>query len=202
MPANRRRSAATAPYDRWELLGRLLETRRRVLGHTWRTTFERDRGVNTRLAAEIEKAAKDRVNHFMPGTLQLVAEGYQVTYESVLALLRGERDDLVPAAPAAPAPVVPLFPDEPPGWLADEPGRSAANRPYMERIRGRLDVLRLQGVTAPSGAQLFGEGTPDAREWDKYSADWETRDVVWFVADLQRRAAAREAGPEENSHGA
>jgi hypothetical protein len=191
MPANRRRIAVTAPYDRWLLLGQLLERRRRVLGHTWRTTFEAASGVNARLAAEIEKAAKDRVNHFMPGTLQLVAEGYQVTYESMLALLRGKRDDLVPAAPPA------VIPAEPPGWMASDKKRTAANRPYADRIRGRLDLLRELGVRSPSGDQLFPDSPADAADWDKYAGDWEDRDVVWFVADIQRRQVRR--GPNSGT---
>lgn len=189
MPANRRRSAVTAPYGRWVLLGQLLETRRRVLGHTWRTTFERDSGVNKRLSADIEKAPRDRVDKFMPGTLQLIAHGYAVTYESVLALLRGEADDLVPAPPA---PAALPVPGEPPAWMAAEPDRTGANHPYADRIRGRLDMLAAQGVTAPSGAQLFPDSPADARDWDKYG-EWEARDRVWFIADLQRRDHDRRA---------
>jgi hypothetical protein len=183
MPANRRRSAATAPYDRWELLGRLLDKRRRVLGHTWRTTFERDRGINTRLAAEIEKAAKDRVNHFMPGTLQLVAHGYAVTYESVLALLHGERDDLVPApAPAAP-------PDE--GTPPMTPEQAAADQPWFDEINERRVALAAQGITNPTGEQMFPGAPGDAQAWDGIGDRWPVGDRVWFIARLRRLAAGR-----------
>jgi hypothetical protein len=186
MPANRRKVAVTAPYDRWVLLGKLLAGRRQILGYTHRYPgFEADSGVNRRMQADFELAAKDRVNHFMPGSFQLVAHGYQVTERSMLAVLRGDADELAPAAPAA----LPV-PDEPPGWLADDAERSAADRPYRDEIMGRLKLLRLQGK-APSGEQLFGKGTTDAEYWDKYAGDWEERDVVWFVADLQRRAAGR-----------
>jgi hypothetical protein len=201
MPANRRRIAVTAPYDRWVLLGKLLDGRRQVLGYTYRAPeFERERRINRRLAADLERAAKKRVNHFTEGSLRLAAWGYQVTYASVLAVLAGEADTLAPARPDAPA-VLPIS-GEPPGWMAADGERSAANRPYVDRILGRLDLLRLQGVTAPSGAQLFGEGTEDARIWDKYAEDWEPRDVMWFVADMQRRADDRGGGPAANSHGA
>jgi hypothetical protein len=183
------------------LLGSRLERRRRILGHTWRTTFERDSGVNKRLAADIEKAAKDRVNHFMPGTFQLVAEGYQVTEESMRAILKGEAEDLAPAPPAAP-PAALLIPDDPPGWMAADEERSAANRPYRDEIVGRLKLLRGQGVPSPSGDQLFPDSAEDARLWDKYAPDWEERDVAWFVADFQRREDDRGGGPEANSHGA
>jgi hypothetical protein len=75
--------------------------------------------------------------------------------------------------------------------MASEEGRSEADRPYADRIRGRLGLLRGQGIRNPSGEQLFPDSPADAREWDKYAADWETRDVVWLVADLQRRADGR-----------
>jgi hypothetical protein len=168
----------TAPYDRWVLLGQLLETRRRVLGHTWRTTFERDSGVNARLAAEIEKAAKDRVNHFMPGTLQLVAHGYEVTYESVLAVLRGEADALVPAAPAPTAPAE----------LPDAVGaRSPEAQDYADRIWERLLDLADSGITDPPGGQLFPDSPEDARTWDnpKLRRNWTVRARVRMIADLQ-----------------
>lgn len=211
MPANRRRSAITAPYERWVLLGKLLETRRRVLGHTWRTTFEAASGVNKRLAADIEKAAKDRVDHFMPGTLELIAHGYEVTHESVLAVLRGERDDLVPAAPAAPA-----VPGEPPGWTPPIGGAaySADVRHRTDRIWERLRQLALRGVADPDGTQVFlraagdprgyaGIGSPaDARDWDGAGSRLDLPDRVWLIADLQRGDAARAAGSGTGAAGA
>jgi hypothetical protein len=183
MPANRRRSAATAPYDRWVLLGSQLELRRRTLGHTYRKTFERDHGVNTRLAADIEKAAKERVNTFMPGTLQLIARGYAVTYESVLAVLRGEADDLVPAA------VPPAPPDEAPPL---DPARAASDRTYFDEIQGRLGLLRARGTPNPSGRQLFPDAPDDAKAWDGIGARLDIDARVWFIADLRRRAAGRD----------
>ena len=81
--------------------------------------------------------------------------------------------------------------------MAADKARTAANRPFADRIRGRLDVLRLQGAANPAGAELFGAGTADAEDWDKYAADWDVRDVVWFVADLQRRAAGRRTPPPQ-----
>jgi len=166
------------------LLGRLLDERRRLLGYTYRAPgFERDTGVNRRLAADLETAAPKRVDHFTEGSLRLAAHGYQVAYESMLAVLRGEADDLAP----------PGFPvaGEPPAWMAADEKRTAANRPYRDKIMGRLDLLAGQGVRSPSGAQLFPGSPADARDWDKYTEDWEIDERVWFVADLQRRAVGR-----------
>jgi hypothetical protein len=207
MPANKRRIGATAPRDRWVLLGKLLEGRRQVLGYTYRAPgFERERRINRRLAADLETAAPKRVNHFSEGSLRLAAYGYQVTYASVLAVLAGQADTLAPAAPDAPA-VLPI-PGEPPGWMAGKVevdgvliDRTEADRPYRDEIMGRLKLLRLQGK-APTGKELFGEGTPDARDWDKYAGDWEEKDVVWFVADLQRRADGRAGGNSGEGTGA
>lgn len=179
-----RRPVVRAPDDAWQRLGELLQLRRAELGYKRRPAFTREHGINIRLVTDIENAY--RPNTFLTPTLREIAQAYQVTYDSLIAVLGKKADGLTPAPPAA----LPV-PGEPPGWMASEPGRAEANRPYADRIRGRLDVLRLQGVTAPAGAQLFGEGTPDARDWDKYAGDWETRDVVWFIADIQRRADGR-----------
>jgi hypothetical protein len=211
MPANRRRSAITAPYDRWALLGSRLELRRRELGHTWRTTFEAASGVNKRLAADVEKAAKARVNTFMPGTLQLVAHGYAVTHESVLALLRGERDDLVPApgVPAGPGELIPAVPDRlmdgPDGWqppIAD-PVRRAADAPYAAPILDRLLELADAGVIDPDGAQMFPGAPDDAKSWDGHGA-WvrAPRDRAWFIADIRRLEAGRAGNSGTGAAGA
>ena len=194
MPANRRRTAITAPYERWVLLGSRLELRRRELGHTWRTTFEADSGVNTRLAADVEKAAKDRVNHFMPGTFQLIAKGYRVTEESMAAVLRGEADDLAPAAPPA-LPVTRGRPaDGPDGWeppIAD-PASRAADAPYAAPVLDRLLELADDGILDPSGAQMFPDSPDDARAWDG-PGSWvrSPRDRAWFIAEIRRWEAGR-----------
>jgi hypothetical protein len=180
MPANRRKVGATAPYDRWELLGKLLDARRRELGYTWRAPlFERDRDVNRRMAADLEKAAPKRVNHFTEGTLRHSARGYRVTYGSVLAVLRGERDDLVPA------PDVPPDEDTPPMT----PERTAATRPWFDEINERRVALAAQGVTNPSGEQMFGEGTADAKAWDDHGY-WSVGDRVWFIAAVRQLSAS------------
>ena len=190
---------AKAPGDGLLLLGALLRKRRIELGYTHRPAFIRDRlpltpkgNLNTRLVADIEKAYR---KDFPDYTLEKLAGAYEVTYESMVAVAYLRARVLVPAPPAAPAaPAALPVTGEPPGWMASEKKRTAANRPYADRIRGRLDLLRTQGVTAPTGAQLFGEDTADARDWDKYAGDWETRDVVWFIADIQRRNDGRDAG--------
>jgi hypothetical protein len=180
-----RRPVVRAPEAAWRRLGELLQLRRAELGYRRRPAFTREHGINIRLVTDIENAY--RPNTFLTPTLREIAQAYQVTYESLIAVLGKKADELIPAAPAA----LPV-PGEPPGWMASDEARTAANRPYADRIRGRLDLLRLQGITHPSGAQLFGEGTADARDWDKYAADgWEIPDLMWLIGDMQRRAAGR-----------
>lgn len=206
MPANRRRTEITAPAEAWQLLGRLLEKRRKELGYTYRfrssgPSFEADSGVNRRMQADFEKAAKDRINRFMPGSLAVIARGYQVTEESMVAVLRGEADALVPAAPpararsrprrpapaAAPAPVASLPGETPPM----SPERAASDRPWFDVINERRVALAARGVANPSGAQMFPDAPDDAKAWDGVGARLDVGDRVWLIADLRRRAAGR-----------
>lgn len=183
----------TAPYERWVLLGKLLAGRRQVLGYTYRAPgFERERGINRRLAADLETAAGKRVNHFTEGSLRLAAHGYQVTYESMMAVLRGAADTLTPApAEAAPSekPAVMGSLDLPPSPFGDL--RDVADRPYAEAIWKRfLDLPRR--VTEPSGGQLFPDDPDDAKAWDDFPGSaLPVGDRVWLIADLRRRADGR-----------
>jgi hypothetical protein len=210
MPANRnwkRRVEVKADPADWQRLGQLLELRRRTIGYTWRTDFERERRVNRRMAADIEKAAPGRVNTFTNGSLGLVAQGYAVDYESMLAVLRGEADELVPV------PVAPVNPDlvpvpagpaaAPDGASPFDPARSVQDRPWFDEINERRVALAARGVTDPDGAQMFPADPEAARAWDSIAAyGVPAGDRVWAIADLRRRAAGRAGTPEANSHGA
>ena len=178
-----RRPVIRGPEDAWQRLGELLQLRRAELGYKRRPAFVKERGINIRLVTDIENAY--RPNTFLTPTLREIAAAYRVTYDSVVAVILGHDDELIPAPAAAPR-----GPGEPPAWMAAEPDRTAANRPYADRIRGRLAMLRAQGTRAPSGAELFPDSAADARDWDKYG-DWEEKDRVWFIADLQRREVGR-----------
>jgi hypothetical protein len=183
-----------ADPDRIRQLGALLRLRRAAIGYRHVPAFVRARGVNTRMAGDIEHGRRD--TYTLP-TLQDVAAAYEVTVDSMMAVVWADADELVPAPPSVPAaPAVLPVPGWPPAWMADDEARSAANRPYAERIQGRLDLLALQGNISPSGADLFGEGTRDALDWDKY-ADFGIRDRVGIVADLQRREVGR--GPNSGT---
>jgi hypothetical protein len=189
-----------APAEGRELLGALLAQRRKELGYTHWPAFARDRlpltpkgNPNTRLLADIEKAYRSR---FPEPTLRLLAQAYQVDYRSLLDVAHLRRNTLTPVS-SPPAPAALPVPGEPPGWLAGDEARSGADRPFADEIRGRLKLLRAQGIPAPSGGELFPDSPADARDWDKYAADgWTIRDLTWFIADMQRRKAGRAPGPD------
>lgn len=181
MPANRRRTDATAPPERWQLLGRLLENRRKELGYTYiHPRFDADSDVNRRMASDIEKAAKDRINRFMPGTLHVIARGYRVTEESMRAVLTGEADALTPAAPPPDEAMPPMSPQ-----------RAAADRRWYDKITERRVELAAAGITNPTGEQMFPDAPGDAKTWDGIGDRWSVADRVWFIADLRRQAAGR-----------
>jgi hypothetical protein len=186
---NHKRHAVTASQDRWRLLGELLQGRRQELGFKFRPAFARarlpltdDGNPNTRLVADIENAYDSRINTFPPGTLRLLAGAYEATYDSVLAVLAGKADVLAPAGPAPVPDVAPPL----------SPARAASDRPWYKEINEQRVALAARGVTDPSGAQMFGAGTDDAKAWDGIGARLDIDARVWFIADLRRRAAGRD----------
>lgn len=201
-----RRPVVRAPDDAWQRLGGLLQLRRAELGYRRRPAFTREHGINIRLVTDIENAY--RPNTFLTPTLREIAQAYQVTYESLIAVLNKKADELVPAAPAVPG--------EPPGWTPPAGGAaySADVRRRTDRIWERLRQLALRGIADPDGTQVFlraagdppgyaGIGSPaDARDWDGAGSRLDLPDRVWLIADLQRGDAARAAGSRSGASGA
>lgn len=188
MEPNRKRHAIEAARERWLLLGELLQGRRQELGYRFRPGFARDRlpptdagNPNVRLVADGEMAYRDT---FPPGTLRELARAYDVSYESVLAVLRGGADALEPAPRA--------------GQVAELPpvtgARHASDRPWFDAINEQRVALALRGITSPSGAQMFPGSPDDAKLWDGIGARMDIGDRVWFIADLRRRAHSRGDG--------
>jgi hypothetical protein len=182
-----RRPVIKGPDDAWKRLGELLQLRRAELGYKRRPAFTREHGINIRLVTDIENAY--RPNTFLTPTLRDIAQAYQVTYDSLIAVLAGKEDELAPAPPAVPS--------APAGgaWLPpfSDPARIAAARPYQDRIRARLNHLSAQGITDPDGVQVFGPG-PDASTWDGTAGRWDLDERVWMIADMQRRDGGRDGG--------
>jgi hypothetical protein len=186
--ASDRRPVVRAPDDAWQRLGELLQLRRAELGYKRRPAFTKERGINIRLVTDIENAY--RPNTFLTPTLREIAQAYQVTYDSLIAVLGRAADELAPAAADRLA-------DGPDGWrppIADK-ARRDADAPYAMEIMERLLALADSGTIDPTGAQVFPDAPGDAKAWDGIGTRLPVRDRVWFIADLRRW----EAGNAGNS---
>jgi hypothetical protein len=190
-----RRPVVRAPDAAWRRLGELLQLRRAELGYQRRPAFTRAAGINIRLVTDIENAY--RPNTFLTPTLREIARAYQVSYDSLIAVLLGHDDGLIAVTPDRLA----AAPD---GWqppIADRARRDAA-APYAVPIMERLLDLADDGIIDPSGAQVFlgDEGHPlpspigspaDVMAWDGIGRRMPPRDRAWFIGDLRRWEAAR-----------
>jgi hypothetical protein len=190
-----RRPVVRAPDDAWQRLGELLQLRRAELGYKRRPAFTREHGINIRLVTDIENAY--RPNTFLTPTLREIAQAYQVTYESLIAVLGKSAGELTPVTPDRLA-------DGPDGWrppIADK-ARRDADAPYAMEIMERLLALADGGVIDPSGVQVFPGDPGDAKAWDGIGGRLDVRDRVWFIADLRRRADGRAGNSGTGAAGA
>ena len=200
MPVNRKHHAVDTAYpERWALLGRQLRARRIELGYPVRKAFATARGLitdkgtpNVRMINAMEN--NERPGTYAPGRLEQFARAYEVTAESVYALLDGKTDELEPARPPAPPPAAPAPPSAPPSALL----REDADRPYFATIWDRLLDLADRGISDPSGAQL-GLDPDDAKLWDGTRGAMSRGDRAWLVADIQRRRREAAAPGRANS---
>jgi hypothetical protein len=193
--ASDRRPVIRGPEDAWRRLGELLQLRRGELGYRRRPAFTREHGINIRLVTDIENAY--RPNTFLTPTLREIAQAYQVTYESLIAVLGKSAGELTPVTPDRLA-------DGPDGWrppIADT-ARRDADAPYAMEIMERLLALADSGVIDPSGAQVFPGDPGDAKAWDGIGGRLDVRDRVWFIADLRRRADGRAGNSGTGAAGA
>ena len=193
MTPNRKRLAIQAPEDAWVRLGELLQLRRGELGYRQRPAFCKTRNINTRLIADIEH--NYRPNTFPPATLKQIAQAYEVTYESIAALLRGEADELIRTESSPPPAPAATGSDSRRTSLVTGEDKNAATWPYAEVIWQRLHELA--GNLDPTGAELFGEGTDEARIWDVSSLRQlcSIPERVWMIADLRHREAGTRQMP-------
>jgi hypothetical protein len=186
-----------AASARRSLLGDLLRLRRAALGYRHVPAFVRDRDINSRLVGDIEHGRRDT---FTFPTLEDVAAAYEVTYGSMMAVVWSDADELVPAEPApaedATAPVA-RVPDENPPM---SPAQAAADRPYYDPVNERRFALAAEGILDPTGEQMFGAGTEDARAWDgPFGRSLPIGDRCWFIAELHRLEHDRRAGPNSGT---
>ena len=160
--------------------------------------FTGKRGINARMVGDIEHGRRD--TYTLP-TLEDIAAAYKVTYMSVMAVAWSGAGELVPAETSGPRalPAPDAGPAGAPGWPRE---RTEADRPFFDPINERRVELASRGITYPSGAQMFGEATWEAAAWDDPLAHVPVAGRVWGIADMRRRAAARDAGSGVNSRSA
>ena len=97
--------------DGWSRLGRMLRERReKQLDPRYynRKVFARERGINYKLAYDIEEF---RRTDFAPVTLEQIADAYEVTYESIRSVLDYGAGNLVPVPGRPVRPVPPRGPE-------------------------------------------------------------------------------------------
>ena len=194
MASSGRHPVELGDRETWTRLGQLLIARRGQLGYKnlppfWRERVERrgfGESLSERTMRDIENDARAKPGRFLPATLSLIATIYEVRLESMLAVAAGQADQLVPAEPAAAAAPPPR--GELPGWMTREEEQSL--RPYADDIWERL----VEAGRDASGGELFGEGTPDAADWDAWKARgvWSLREMVAMAAEVRRRTDTRD----------
>jgi hypothetical protein len=200
--SSKQRAVTDVPLEGWVRFGRILrEWREDVLGYKTRAAFVRDSGINLRLAQELENSPAYRAGTYTKWALEDAEKAYQVTRESMLAVLHGEADTLARAAAVSPEKLAAVDPLELPPSPFGDPVRDAADRPYAEAIWKRfLDLPK--NVTEPSGRQMFPGDPDDEKAWDAPGPRLPLGDRVWLVADLRRWAAGRDDNSDTGVTGA
>ena len=179
MPADRR-PVVRAPEEAWRRLGERLQLRRGELGYLRRPAFTREHDINIRLVTDIENAY--RPNTFLTPTLHKIAQAYQVTYDSIVAVLRGEADGLIRAQPALPS--VPAAPGSDSRRTPPE-----ANADALAEVPAALREAR--NLTARIEQLLAASGDPGESEALSGYLDRALRRVKIEVEELLEQAASR-----------
>jgi hypothetical protein len=143
------------------------------------------------MAGDIEHGRRD--TYTFP-SLQDVARAYDVTYDSMMAVVWSGAGELIPAAPPVLPAAPPVLAAAPDGWVPPiaDPVRRDADAPYAAPVLDRLLELADDGILDPSGAQMFPDSPDDARAWDG-PGRWvrSPRDRAWFIAEIRRWEAGR-----------
>ena len=159
-------------------LGALLKLRRAELGHRYLPPFVRDRRINTRMVGDIEHGRRDT---FTFPSLQDVARAYEVTYDSMMAVVWSGAGELAPVRADPP-------PDENTPPLTQR--QVAAGQSWYDEINEIRVALAARGITNPTGAQMFPGDPDDARAWDEHDY-YSVKDRVHFIAEVRRQVAGR-----------
>lgn len=178
-------------------LGAQMRARRHLLDPRFgnRRLFVRERLVPLglkdsaayKLAYDLEQGTLQGRGGFSAGNMLALAQAYQVTPDSVIAVLDGGDLEPLTAAPGRHARPEPPA-DRP--WLPPlDAGTLDQARPFADAIWQRLRELALQGVADPSGAQLFPGNDADIATWDQRAGVMSVEERVWLIAALRAREA-------------
>ena len=141
------------------------------------------------MVGDLEHGRRDT---FTYPSLTDAARAYEVTYDSMMAVVWSGAGELIPAR-AAP-------PDEDTPPLT--PRQAAAAQSWFDTINERRIFLALppRGIANPTGAQMFPDAPDDAKAWDEHG-HWSVGDRVWFIAEVRRRVDDRapNSGTDANS---
>lgn len=178
----------------WKRLGELLIRRRIELDPAYqnRTAFCTERGIDYRLAYDIEEA---RRTNFRKGTLAGVAIAYAVTLDSMLAVLDDPRTELI----RAPAPV-PRSPEgAPPAESGTAPARATTGEmpvitadfgelsPYVDAVWGEVGRAKAEFGPSPDGRQVFPHNVHEARMWEHRLPEPERVRLISFIRMMDHR---------------
>lgn len=183
-----------ASRQAWARLGaHLLRWRQGELGYRYRPEFEYTSNINIRMISDIENGHPRAHDTWPAGTLETIARGYHVTYDSMIAVLHDHRahlergqhspqhDGVTPALPPRAGP-------QPPSWMTSDT-RDALS-PYAVPVFERLVAAGHPGPDGDldaTGPDLFGPGTADAANWDLWAQQgFPPVYRVWLTAYVRR----------------
>lgn len=191
--ALRRHRGDTQAYRR---LGEQLAARRLLLARRYgnRALFVRERGeplgLNAKYIFDLESAGGWGRKGFSAGKMLAVAEAYNISADDISAVLDGGELEAANVSPLQrPRPSA----DEPP-WLPPlSPDRLDEATPYADQIYATLLDLAAQGITSPTGGQVFPSAPEDAATWDVRADLMTAAERVWLIAALRLRQASGRA---------
>jgi hypothetical protein len=172
----------------WERLGELLTQRRAQLNPRYgkRTTFAAERGLNYRVAYEVEQA---RRHNFGDGTLAVIESAYELVPGSLKRTLNDG-----PLEPASRALVPPAPPAGEPSHTVSPTTATAIGvlvAPVISDVTAEVNRARMWRPDA-TGEQIFPDRL-EARAWNLTTA-WPEPDRIEYIAWLRvRRADGRTA---------
>ena len=198
----------------WGRLGEMLRVQRQMLDRRYsnRRAFANERGLNYKAVYDIERAATGGRTDFTLDSVLTLAEGYNVSYQSIGAALEGGELEPLTTPPPRLAAVPPLpasdedraiqailradgdpLPEFSPGIRAalatHLPGLMDTVEQAARAEAGRRDVSVLDVLKeVPPASVIFPAGSTDAELWDEWrergylGVKFTTGQLIWGLA--------------------